>query len=1411
MYRVLKPRLFGALFLFAILFACVHTTFATTVIMPTDANMIIGSRAIIRGRVLNVESALDPQSNRIFTYITVRVQEVFKGQIKERKIILKQEGGQIEGRGSMVFGTPQFTLDQNVLLYLESWADGSLRVHQYFLGKFDIVTDPASNQQFAVRSEMSEGVVVLQNHSQLASGEDITNRLELSAYLQMLRTKIATHAEQSRLFEQRYYSNIPMNARPVEYAELIGKGRLQPQWTYISSAHPRWFEPDSGQPVVFRVNPAGAPNQQINNDIAAAMNAWSTIPGCAMRMAVGTNTSECFPDLNNNTIIFNNCDGRWSAGGGGCQGVLALGGLGWTGNTRVINGVSFVQANQGFVSFNPYAACNFGISCNVQEITTHELGHALGLGHSADLSATMYGIAHFDGRCASTRPDDQAAMVFIYPGQGGGGGPLAISTNSPLPNGNIGSAYSQTIIATGGTTPYTWSVISGSLPAGLTLNTQSGVISGTPTTAATSNFTLQVRDNAQATAQRAFSITVNTASSALDAQFVSWTVPTSVQPGASFQVNVKFNNTGTTPWVSSLTIDYYLASQNPALNTTWGGNGVPLSGFPTQPGQQLDLTFQAVAPATPGNYNFQWQMYQNGGVTFFGQTTPNVVIQVGSGGPPPLSITTTGLASGTVGTAYSQALAATGGTAPYSWSVTAGALPAGLTLNALSGVISGTPTAAATSTFTVQVRDAAQATTTRQLSIQVNPATPPPLSVTTTSLPNGTVGVAYSQTLAASGGTTPYSWSLTTGSLPAGLTLNASTGAISGTPTAAGNSSFTVQVRDSAQATAPRQLSIFVNSASPLAITTTSLPSGAMGTAYSQTLAATGGTTPYTWILAGGTLPAGLTLSQNGTISGTPTATGTSSFSIQVRDAVQVTVSAGFSIQISGSAGTNNATFAAQTVPRTMAPGQTYSVTVTMNNTGSTSWTPSTYKLGSQTPQDNLTWGVNRATLSQAVPSGGQGSFTFNITAPTAAGAYNFQWQMIQEGVGFFGETSTLVPVIVTSSNCPGGGTDNSQFMLQDLRVGANNPGGTVVTNNHVTAGGRYTYNISFKNTGTSYWNIQNGYQLGTQNPSSNTTWGRDKIEIGNCVVPGSEPTPPFGINIIAPAVAKTYNLQWQIYKDGNGIGVMSTNMAMTVDPDPNDRDNDGIPNGLEAAVGKNPDLKDNAVLENSTLFINQMYRDFLYRERTVGDGNYWVDQINSGVTRGEVVARFFEAQEFYLNKALLIKLYQQCFGRLPDYEGIRYWLDEVASGRQTRDQIANAFVNSDEFRRKYGTLTNDQFVGVMYQNALNRQPNQTESQTWVAQLNGGASRGTVAVSIAGLAEYDLRVTVQVQIVEMYLVMLMRMPTSAENTYWLQQWANVNPADENQKRQQRISMANTIMNGSVSQVVTPYSYRERFY
>lgn len=178
-----------------------------------------------------------------------------------------------------------------------------------------------------------------------------------------------------------------------------------------------------------------------------------------------------------------------------------------------------------------------------------------------------------------------------------------------------------------------------------------------------------------------------------------------------------------------------------------------------------------------------------------------------------LSIVTTALPSGSQNVGYNTTLAVTGGITPYGWSIVSGNLPHGLQLNSGTGAISGTPTGAGVSNFTVQVSDGESPPTTanKALSITISPAVP--LSITTTTLPAGTAGTAYSAPLTAVGGVYPYTWSVTAGTLPNGLNLNPSTGTINGVPTVAGTSPFTVQVADSETpaVTATAQLSIVIN------------------------------------------------------------------------------------------------------------------------------------------------------------------------------------------------------------------------------------------------------------------------------------------------------------------------------------------------------------------------------------------------------------------------------------------------------------------------------------------------------------------------------------------------------------------------------------------------------------------------
>jgi Putative Ig domain len=348
---------------------------------------------------------------------------------------------------------------------------------------------------------------------------------------------------------------------------------------------------------------------------------------------------------------------------------------------------------------------------------------------------------------------------------------LVITTTSPLPDGTVGTAYSQQLVASGGSPPYSWSA--GSLPPGLMLNSSTGVISGAPTNPGSFNFTVQVTDVAQRIATKTFDVTVN---------------------------------------------------------------------------------------------------------------------------PPSLTVTTPSpLPTGMEETAYSQQLAATGGTPPYTWVLSAGSLPAGLNLEP-SGLIRGTPARPGNFNFTARVTDTDGRATVQAFDLTINPV--PALMITTGSpLPAGMLGTAYSRQLAATGGTPPYTWALSAGSLPDGLNLN-SGGLISGTPTGSRTFNFTAQVTDNAQRTATRVFDISIDPTLLTIQTGSPLRSGTAGIAYAETLAASGGTPPYTWTLSAGSLPAGLDLNSSGLISGTPASSGTLNFTAQVTDVAQQTAARTFDVTI---------------------------------------------------------------------------------------------------------------------------------------------------------------------------------------------------------------------------------------------------------------------------------------------------------------------------------------------------------------------------------------------------------------------------------------------------------------------------------------------------------------------------------
>lgn len=251
-------------------------------------------------------------------------------------------------------------------------------------------------------------------------------------------------------------------------------------------------------------------------------------------------------------------------------------------------------------------------------------------------------------------------------------------------------------------------------------------------------------------------------------------------------------------------------------------------------------------------------------------------------GAPTISMSPASLPTGAVGNAYSQNLLAFGGTAPYTFSFS-GVLPSGITLTP-TGLVSGTPLAAGSYTFSVMVTDSSTGNGPHTASISQTLVIAPPSVSLSPTLPDATVGQPYAQMISASGGLPPYAFSLDSGALPVGLLLGPD-GSISGTAEEDGTFSFTVSARDSTSGTPITGSQTYSLDVAPPTVTLSpaSLPDGRAGAPYSAAIAASGGTAPYTYTVTG-TLPPGVTLSSSGLLSGTPNESDFYSFTVMATD-----------------------------------------------------------------------------------------------------------------------------------------------------------------------------------------------------------------------------------------------------------------------------------------------------------------------------------------------------------------------------------------------------------------------------------------------------------------------------------------------------------------------------------------------
>ncbi len=485
-----------------------------------------------------------------------------------------------------------------------------------------------------------------------------------------------------------------------------------------------------------------------------------------------------------------------------------------------------------------------------------------------------------------------------------------------------------------------------------------------------------------------FSKVVAVQAVARGAQVLSQSVPTSMVAGRTYPVSVTLKNIGTETWspIGPQCNAYRLGSANPLNNSTWGLTRVDLPA-PVAPEAQVTISFAVIAPSTPGTYNFQWQMVQEC-VTWFGASTPNAVVTVQ---PVP----------------------------PRDAQFISQSVPA---------------TMAARRKYPVSV-------TFRNVG-------------TETWSPIGPQCPAYRL-----GSANPY-----------------------------GNGTWVPATRVELPAPVP--------------------PGGEVTLNFTVTAPSTPGIYNFQWQMV------------------QECVTWFGDFTTNVPVTVQA-------------APPRDAQFISQSVPATMAARRKYPVSVTFRNVGTETWSPigpqcPAYRLGSANPYGNGTWvPATRVELPAPVPPGGEVTLNFTVTAPSTPGIYNFQWQMVQECVTWFGDFTTNASVTVQPAP-----PRDAQILFQTVP-------------SSMVAGQSYAVSILIRNVGTETWSPIGpqcpAYRLGSANPYGNGTWvPATRVELPAPVAPGGEVTLSF--TVTAPSTPGTYNFQWQMVQECvTWFGDFSPNVAVNV------------------------------------------------------------------------------------------------------------------------------------------------------------------------------------------------------------------------------------------------------------------------
>jgi hypothetical protein len=391
-----------------------------------------GASRIVQGVVVDVSSGIDPESNALSTYITLDVDSVLRGPDTPR-VTLREPGGRFGNRVHELDAVPTYHVGEHVLVFLETAPDGALRTRSMFFGKYRVDNDPnVSGSSVAIRDLDGRGRIL---GGPAAKREIVRYRdlVAIAASVPVIRGVAPGDdqpAELHRIQWNRTSADLDRRTpgRRLPSATPTPAETTQPKFTALSVNHPtRWPGTDNGTPIVFDVerarDPLGNPAAAIAQ-IQTAIDAWTNVPQSRVSLRIGNDNalftashpnSPARSEPSRNIVLFGDPYGDISPPVN-CSGVLAIGGYWRTDTvTSSVNGIAFHPALKGYVIFNAGFECLLGDADALAEVATHEIGHALGFGHSFAWDSIMRSYPYTAGRGARLGDDDRDAAHCHYP------------------------------------------------------------------------------------------------------------------------------------------------------------------------------------------------------------------------------------------------------------------------------------------------------------------------------------------------------------------------------------------------------------------------------------------------------------------------------------------------------------------------------------------------------------------------------------------------------------------------------------------------------------------------------------------------------------------------------------------------------------------------------------------------------------------------------------------------------------------------------------------------------------------------------------------------------------------------------------------------------------------------------------